>query len=256
MTRPIRTIIVDDELLGRQAVYELLCNDARFEVVTQAGGGRDAIKTIGAVRPDLLFLDIQMPEVDGFDVLAALGDDLPVIVMVTAFNQHALRAFEHCALDYVLKPIDPERFDVTLTRVIERVNERRAGQRNVSLVNLLKELDSHRTQADRIILKASGMLLCLHPDELQWIESAGNYIKLHVEEDVYLMRETMGGISRRLNPAQFVRIHRSAIVNVREVRELRADRPGGECIAILRDGTEIAVGRTNRGALEACLGND
>ena len=250
---PIRTIIVDDEALGRQAVRGMLCDDDRFEILTECSGGEDAINQVGSLSPDLMFLDIQMPEVDGFDVLTTLGKNAPIVVMVTAFDEYAIRAFEHHALDYVSKPIDPDRFKKTLDHVVQRVRERRAGQGDTGLANLLRDLDPTNKQTDRIVLKAAGALLCLQPEELKWIESASNYVKLHVDSREYLVRETMAGMSQRLDPARFVRIHRSFIVNLLEVRELRTDRLGAESVVILRDGTELSVGRSNREQLEALL---
>ncbi|MFK7959000.1 MAG: LytR/AlgR family response regulator transcription factor [Phycisphaerales bacterium] len=248
-TEPIRTLLVDDEVHGRVAVREHLQADARFEVIAEAAGGALAIDRVRELQPDLMFLDIQMPEVDGFDVLSELGADAPAVVMVTAFDQHAVRAFEHHALDYVLKPIDPERFAGTLERSVERVNERRAGHRDEAQGGLLHDLSPSNSTPDRLIFRAPGRLLCLRPDELRWVESAGNYVKLHVDSDTYLIRDTMTELANRLQSSQFVRIHRSSIVNVSEVREVRADRQSGESVAILRDGTELPIGRGNRDVL-------
>lgn len=250
---PIRTLLVDDEAHGRAAIREPLEADGRFEVVGEVSGGAAAIERVRDLRPDLMFLDIQMPEVDGFDVLSTLGDDAPTVVMVTAFDQHAVRAFEHHALDYVLKPIDPERFVATLDRSAVRVAEGRGGAHDAAQRGLVHDLSPVNSTSDRLLFRAPGRLLCLRPDELRWVESAGNYVKLHVDHEVYLIRDTMTDLAARLEARRFVRIHRSSIVNVAEVREVRADRHSGESLAVLRDGTELPIGRGNRDQLIAAI---
>ncbi len=252
-TDPIRAVIVDDEAHGRAAVRRLLRKRSEFEIVAECSGGGEAVDVIRALNPDVAFLDIQMPKKDGFDVLLELGAEAPVPVMVTAHDSHALRAFEHHALDYLLKPVDPERFEVALQRVVDRVRERRGGQESETLHSLLDDLSGKGRGADRIVIKSAGSLVFIHTHEFRWAEAAGNYIKVHADAQEYLVRLTMEAMLEHLDPRQFVRIHRSFLVNVSFVRELRAAKSGGSAKLLLNDGTELTIGRSYRAELERRL---
>ncbi len=242
----IRVMIVDDEALGREAVRAQLQDQPDVTVTAECGSGKEAIRQIETLRPDVVFLDVQMPRTDGFDVLKQVGDRMPTTVLVTAYDQYALRAFDTHALDYVLKPLDPDRFARTLERVRKRVAEIRAGSRETGLRELVEELSIRRPTSQRIVLKATGRLLYLEPDELDYVESAGNYLKVHVDREVYLLRETMSGLCERLDPARFVRIHRSFIVNTHHVREVRLLPGGSDYEIVLRSGVQLPVGRSYR----------
>lgn len=249
----IRTIIVDDEALGRQAVRELLERDDRFEIVDECKGGAEAITTVRATKPHVILLDIQMPEVDGFDVLMQLADQTPHVVMVTAFDQYAIRAFEHHALDYVLKPVDPDRFQITLDRVADQVLVSSNSASAEGIRALLDSITSMQHAPARIVIKVTGSLLLLEPDELAWIEAAGNYLRVHVGDRSYLTRDTITAMAQRLSDPRFLRIHRSVIVNAHRVREVRTLPGGSDHAVILTSGTELPIGRSYHASVTKAL---
>lgn len=250
MSRP-RVVVVDDEPLARQILSEFISRDGRFEIAAECEGGRMAIDTIREVDPEILLLDVQMPEVDGFDVLTALSDPVPVTIMVTAYHEHAIRAFDYHALDYVLKPIDQGRLQRALDRALTRVSELRASS---GMEGLLGALRKQTRQQERIVLKCSGSILFLEPDELLWVEAAGNYLKVEVGGREYLARDSIQRLIERLDPAVFVRIHRSFIVNARYVVEAKLLPGGSDYVVVLRDGRELPLGRSFRSAVLARLG--
>lgn len=250
---PITTIIIDDEPLGREAVRGFLSLDERFEITAECQNGDEAIEHTRRLRPDVLFLDIKMPGKSGFDVLLELGDEAPVIVFVTAFDDYALRAFAHNALDYVLKPIDADRFEQTLGRVVDRVAERRAGGSEPGLASLIAEIRSTVGANDRMVFKTIDGVLYLDRDELQWVESRGKHLALYVGGQAHLMRTTMSAMEERLDAPPFCRTHRSFIVNVGYVREMRTAPGSADTIVLLRDGNEIPVSRAHREALVQVL---
>jgi two-component system LytT family response regulator len=262
---PVRTLIVDDERMARKRLRTLLTADADVDVVGEAGNGRDAVTAIQERSPDLVFLDIQMPELDGFAVVQAVGvESMPVTVFVTAFDQYALKAFEAHALDYLTKPFDRERFQTSLTRAKQqvslRVSARTAGPAKGSqtsdaterLVSLLSDIRRKQEFAERLMVKSAGRVVFLRVDEIDWIEAAGSYVRLHTGRDAHLLHEGISAIMSRLDPSRFARVHRSTIVNLDRVRELQPWFHG-DAIAILRDGTKIQVSRTYRESL-ATLG--
>ncbi len=242
----ITVIIVDDELPARQILREFVSQDERFEIVAECDGGRAALEAIGASRPDVLLLDIQMPEVDGFDVLTELRDPPPATIMVTAFNEHALRAFDHHALDYVLKPIEEARLRQALERAIVRIEESRSGPAAKGMRQLIGALRAEAPQHERIVLRCTGSILFLAPDELPWIEASGNYLKVEVGGKAHLVRESIRGLMARLDPDVFVRIHRSFIVNRTCVREAKTLPGGSDYAVVLSDGREVPIGRSYR----------
>ncbi|MCP4593519.1 MAG: response regulator transcription factor [bacterium] len=239
--------------MGREAVRGQLHGCTDFEVIAECTGGADAIARIRELLPDVVFLDIQMPGVDGFDVLTELGERAPITVMVTAFDQYAVRAFEHYALDYVLKPIEPGRFTQTLERIRRRVAGARSEKGTSELRDLLADLSGRTACPERLVFKATRGLVFLEPDELEWVESTGNYLKVHVGAEEYLVRETMAGFCNRLDAARFLRIHRSFFVNVNYVREIRLTGAGTDYELVLRTGRTLPVGRSYRDAVVARL---
>ena len=263
---PVRTLIVDDERMARKRLRTLLAVDADVSVVGECTNGRDAVTAITEHEPDLVFLDVQMPELDGFAVVHAVGvQRMPVTVFVTAFDQYALKAFEAHALDYLTKPFDRERFEMSLARAKHQVRLRaretaetaaatppsrgEAGaELNTRLVAFLSDLERRQQYADRLLVKAAGRVLFLRVEEIDWIEAAGSYVRLHVGRDGHLLHEGMAALWARLDPARFARIHRSTIVNLDRVRELQPWFHG-DAVAILRDGTKLQVSRTYRDAL-------
>lgn len=255
---PLRVLIVDDEPLARGKLKSLLAKEADIEVVGEAGDGRTALDRIAETSPDLVFLDVQMPELDGFGVLAELpADARPAVVFVTAHDQFALKAFEVHALDYLLKPFDRERLQKALDRARQQLAAP-SGQAHLqdqisALLSGMKR-PAPATVPDRIAVKSSGRILFVNTADIDWVEAADNYVKLHAGKVEHLMRETMGSIEQRLAGAGFVRISRSVIVHPRTVRELQPLFHGDQAV-ILKDGTRLTMSRTHRDALDKLVGN-
>jgi len=234
---PIRTVIVDDEPLARTSIRTLLQRDPEIQVVAECASGTEAIDVMRASRPDLCFLDVQMPGCDGFDVLESLGADAPgIVVFVTAHDRYALKAFEVEALDYVLKPFDDAKFIRVLDRA--KASARRSG--------------NTRAATDRLIVKSGGRVVFLRASEVDWIEAADYYASLHVGERTHMLRRSMSVLERELDPLLFCRIHRSAIVNLARVRELVVDA-NGEYEVMLEDGTRLRLSRSYREELQRRL---
>lgn len=260
----IRVLIADDEPPARGRLRRLLAREDDVEVVAESASGVEAVSAIREARPDLVFLDVQMPELDGFGVVAEVGPEaMPTVVFVTAYDQYALRAFEACALDYLLKPFDDERFAQVLTRAREEVRRSRLDGLCGQLRALLGEtrpaspapaaLEPSRDEAlDRLVIRSSGRVVFVETRDVDWIEGAGSYVRLHVGARSYLLRQTLRHLEESLGNDRFLRIHRSTMVNRRRVRELRP-RPHGESVVVLRDGTELKLSRTYRNRLEQLL---
>ncbi|HEV8337105.1 MAG TPA: LytTR family DNA-binding domain-containing protein [Candidatus Polarisedimenticolia bacterium] len=258
MSGRIRFLIVDDEPLAREAIRSLAAADPELEIAGEAGDGNAAIQAIEALRPDLLFLDVQMPEVDGFEVLeelSARGGKLPVTVFVTAHDQHALRAFEAHAFDYLLKPIHEARFRESVSAAKARIAADSGRDAAERLGRLLAENAMTSRRPRRLSVKGNGRISLVSVDEIEWIESEGNYVRLHLSGQSHLLRETMNGIESRLDPEHFMRIHRSAIVNVNFIQELRPWFTG-EYIVRMRSGKELTLTRSHRDALRRLIGDD
>ncbi|MEO6001867.1 MAG: LytTR family DNA-binding domain-containing protein [Opitutus sp.] len=243
----IRTIIVDDEPAARRGVRLLLERDAMIEIVGEAAGGQEAAALILRLQPDLAFLDVQMPELDGFGVLAQVGAaQSPVIVFVTAYDEYALRAFEVNAVDYLLKPFDDARFSSALQRAKDAVRNRRAENVDLRLNQLISFLQTAQPAPaethDRILVKSSGEIFFLKAEEIDWIEAEGDYMKFHVAGKTHLMRETMARLEERLDAKRFIRIHRSTIVNIDRLRKLSPSF-AGEYAVVLHDGTKLKLSR-------------
>ena len=241
-TAKIRTIIVDDEPLARSNVLMLSGSDPKIEVVAQCGSGVEAVEAIRRLRPDLLFLDVQMPECDGFDVLEMLGKDLPrATIFVTAYDQYALRAFETGALDYLLKPFDNARFELALNRAKQRIG---MGENRQPLPS---------PPLERIVVKSAGEVCFLKTSEIDWIEAADYYACLHVGGKNHLLRRSMAELEEDLDPNMFCRVHRSSIVNLERVQGLKVAEDG-EYEILLGNGTRIRLSRRYRKHLETRVG--
>lgn len=250
----LRTLIVDDEPLARERIRSLLKGESDIEIVGECGDGPSAVRLIREHGPDLVFLDVQMPELDGFGVLETVGaDSVPAVVFVTAYDQYALQAFDVHALDYLLKPFDRERFERTLARARVQLEQRRSGGVTRRLESLLRDLRSDSRTPDRLVIKSGGRVTFLSISEIDWIEAAGNYVQLHVGSTVHLLRETMSHLQSRLPEEEFVRIHRSAIVRLERIRELRPCFHG-DYEVWLHDGTRLTLSRTYRERLQSRLG--
>ena len=244
----IRCLIVDDEALAREKVRQLLREERDVEVVGECGDGVQALEPIRALAPDLVFLDVRMPGIDGFAVLAGLEPPrLPAVVFVTAYDEYALRAFDVHAVDYLLKPLTRPRFRQALERV-RRELQRGGGVLQERLVGLLKDLRPDSHWLERLLIRSGGRLVLVKVDDIDWIDGAGNYLKLHVGRETHLLRHTMGGLEARLDPGRFLRVHRSTIVNLDRVAEFQPSF-SGDYVVVLKGGTRLAMGRSYRGRL-------
>ncbi len=258
--RTVRTLIVDDEKSARDGLRHLLAADGDITVIGECGDGRSAVSAIRDLEPDLVFLDVQMPELDGFATLRAVGlERLPTIVFVTAYDRYALAAFEAHAVDYLLKPFADERFHDALAQAKHRIRQSRLGEFGERVAALLAEgpvpLSSQpRSAAHRpLVLHTKERVVLLPADEIAWIDADGDYVRIHAPDTTHVVRETMHGIEAQLDPTRFVRIHRSTIVNLGRVRELQTSYRG-EVVALLHDGTRLKVSRGCRPVLESRLG--
>jgi two-component system LytT family response regulator len=235
----MKALIVDDEALARERVRTLLADAPApgVTIVGECSGGRDAVAAILAQRPDLVFLDVQMPDLSGFEVLEAVADEwLPAVIFVTAYDEYAIKAFDVHAIDYLLKPIQPERFHTALTRVTKR--------------GLLPLLDAR--PIDRLVIRARGKVSFLKPSEIDWVEADGKHAVLHAGRETHVVRHTLTGLEQRLASHGFVRVHRSAIVNVDRIKELEPWFHG-EFVVILKDGTKLTSSAAHSQALHRII---
>jgi len=247
----IRALIVDDEPLARRGIVARLERAGGFEVAAECANGAEAVDAIRNRQPDLVFLDVQMPGLDGFDVIQEVGAErMPAVVFVTAYDVHALRAFDVHALDYLLKPIDDERFDTAVERARRRIDERQAGSLGRQLAAALAELRERR-----ILIRDRGRVVILNEADVDWVQAEGDYVRVHSGGRGHLLRETMSAMAERLDPTRFARIHRSAIVNVSRIRQLKP-LPNREYTVVLRDGTQLRLSRGYRDALKGHLGDE
>jgi two-component system, LytTR family, response regulator len=255
----IRALIADDESLAREGLRRLLENEAGVEIVGECVDGRDAVQRIEEVRPDLLFLDIQMPEADGFDVLRAVGvATVPAVVFVTAYDRHALEAFEVHAVDYLLKPVSPDRFAVAMERT-RRMLGASPGDPDAALSErqrigaMLAALERASRTPDRLVVRIDGRTLFLQHTDIDRIEADGNYARVVVRGRALLVRETLGQLEEQLDPHRFIRIHRSTIVNIDRIREVQSMFKGDQ-VVVMTDGGRFSLSRKYRALLEARLG--
>ena len=239
----IRTIIADDESLARKKLRMLLGLEGSVQIVAECQDGQEAIDAVLTEKPDLLLLDIQMPKTDGFQVLENIpADRMPIVVFTTAYDQYAIRAFEAHALDYLLKPFNQERLHRSLQRVKAELLKSHELSVRTRLMELLKTTKPGAEPFRRLVIRSSGRVVFLDLNEIDWIEAAANYVKLHCGKDSYLLREGIGHLAAKLDPERFVRIHRSSIVNVSRIRELQPCE-SGEYIAVLKNGKELSCSR-------------
>ncbi len=250
----LRVVIVDDMELARKRLVRQLSRHPDVQVIAECASGDEAVEVAQTRRPDLMFLDVQMPEKDGFDVVRKLGETHPPeIIFVTAYDQFALKAFDVHAADYLLKPFSAERLDVALARVRRKLAQCN-GTIDPQIAELMRSLKGQAERAKPILLKFDGNAILIRQAEIDWVESAGNYVKVHAGKDGYMIRETMADFEMRLDPQTFARIHRSTIVNVARVREIRPCISGNHQL-ILRDGRSVVMSRTYRQRLTALLGD-
>lgn len=250
----IRALIVDDEPPARERIRALLAHETDVTVIGECDSGLRAVEAIRTLAPDLVFLDVQMPGLDGFGVVDALGgDELPAVVFVTAYDVYAVKAFEVHALDYLLKPFDPERFRATLTRARAALDQTEPEGEPGRLAAPLAENEPGRPPLRRLLAKREGRLALLRVTDIDWIESAANYATLHVGRETFLVRETMQSLEARLDPDQFLRIHRSTIVNLDRVHEIEPYFHGDYTVRLL-DGQRLTLSRTYRDRVVSRLG--
>jgi two-component system, LytTR family, response regulator len=258
---PIRTLLVDDEEIARRGLRVRLERAKDIEIVAECQNGAEAIESINLLSPDLVFLDVQMPELSGFDVLRAVQPKaMPYVVFVTAFDEYAVRAFEVHALDYLLKPIDDERLAAALRHVREVMLGTRgsayARQFAEAIASLTRTgaLPPDQVGSDRLAIPAGDRVMIIRLADIDWIQASDNYVSIHVGKKTWLLRETISALEQRLTPKGFARIHRSTIVNAQRVTELRS-QPNGEFAVVLTDGTTLRMSKSYRAALDQLVGN-
>jgi two-component system LytT family response regulator len=251
----IRALIVDDEPLARQKLRRLLRRDPDVDIVGDCASGQEAVAAIQAHAPDVVFLDVQMPGMDGFAVLHSLdAGPMPLVIFVTAYDQYALRAFEVHAVDYLLKPFDRDRFEKALQHAKARIRTERGDALTHRTLALLQELKAQSKYLDRLVIKAGGRVFFLKCDDIDWVEAEGKYVRLHVGKESYLLREAISHLEAQLDPKRFLRIHRSTIVHIDRIRELQPWFHN-EYRVILRDGTQLMLSRDRRKMLGELLGS-
>ena len=250
----LRVLVVDDEAPARQRLIDLLQFDKQIKTVLEASDGQAAVAMIERETHDLIFLDVQMPELDGLEVIEAIGvEAMPLTVFVTAYDQYAIRAFEACALDYLLKPFSDERLEAALSRAKDRLGERSMREFGRNILRMVSARPLPRHCLDRLVVKSAGTTRFIRAVEIDWIEGAGVYVNLHVAGKELLYRAALNDLADRLDPMRFIRVHRSAIVNIDSVHELHAISHG-EFELVLKDGRSLRVSRTFRAELEKRLG--
>lgn len=249
----LRALIVDDEALARTALLRLLKRERDVTVIGQCEDGESAVQTIRQAQPEIVFLDVQMPEMDGFQVVEAVGAErMPVTIFVTAFDRYAIRAFDANAVDYLLKPFAPDR----LTRALARARERCLGRQDKEAAQRLFSLLDSRLQSDyaqRLAVATGGRIMFVPVADIDWIEAEGNYARLHVSRKAFEVRETLQALMEKLDPREFIRIHRSTIVNARRIREVQPWFQGSH-IVVLQSGEELRMSRYQRDAVDRLLG--
>ena len=250
----LRVLIVDDEPLARGIIREMLQAHADIEIIGECSNGIEALTAIEERSPHLVFLDVQMPEMDGFGVLEAAGPvHLPAIIFVTAHDRYAVRAFEIHALDYLLKPFDEQRFNEALQRAKSQIAQQTEGHLNQQVKDLLEHMRANSVYLERLMIKIGGRVVFVKTEQIDWVDAEGNYARLHVGKEEYVIRQTVGSLEGQLDPKTFLRIHRSTIVNIDRVQELRPYFQG-EHYVILRDGTQLTLSRRYQKRLQELLG--
>lgn len=258
MNRPLnkrlRVLVVDDEAPARRRLVDLLEEDGDFDAIMEAENGVAAVAMIEKERPDIVFLDVQMPEVDGFGVINAIGpDQMPVTIFVTAYDQYALKAFDADATDYLLKPFGTKRYEQAILRAKARVQQASAHVFGPKILDLVARRAEPGEIWDWIVIKTGGVTRFVMAAEIDWVEAAGVYVNLHVQGKEYVYRTSLGSVTKRLDPFRFVRIHRSSVVNLKSIVQLDPTSHG-EFEVLLKDGTRLVLSRHYRAEVEKRLG--
>src|SRR5256714_11732212 len=252
--RKIRVVIADDEVLARKFIRRMLKQDPEVELVAECANGAEAVAMIRKEKPDLVFLDVQMPEMNGFSVLDAVKlDHLPEIIFTTAYEAYAIRAFELHALDYLLKPFDQVRFKAALRYAKERIDSQQNEEKHLQIGTLLESIRAQRQYLDRVIIRSDGRITFLHTREIDWLEADDKYVHLHTGKGTRMVRQTLSAMESQLDPKKFLRVHRSAIVNLDRIKELQP-LFNGEHSLVLEDGTRLTLSRKYKDKLFELLG--
>jgi two-component system LytT family response regulator len=256
----IRAVIADDERLARKKLSILLASEPKVEVVAECSDGRQTVAAIRSLRPDMLLLDIQMPGLNGFDVLSEISpDEMPQVIFTSAYDQYAIRAFEAHALDYLLKPFDQDRLHSAIERARAEIRKCKHLDLTNRVFELLSSVNSEKRPIPefdkRLTIRTNGRVVFLNLGEIHWVEAAANYVRLNTGKDSYLFRETISRLSERLSSPQFVRIHRSVIVNVTRIKELIPVN-SGEYVVVLHSGKELSCSRGYRANLQQLMGKN
>ena len=252
---PFTTLLVDDEPLAREGLRVLLARDPDVSAIHEARNGGEAVETIRRVRPDLVFLDVQMPEMDGFAVLQNVGaEQMPAVVFVTAHDKYAIQAFEMNAIDYLLKPVTEERFAKALARAKSSLKARPVEQANLQLLSLLETIAAPRRSLKRLAVRTAGKTVLVGIEDIDWVEAAENYVQLHVGRAEHLLHVTMNTLEKQLDPELFLRIHRGVIVNVRRIKEMQPVTHG-EYVITLSNGVRVQSGRMYNERIKALAAN-
>jgi len=253
-TERICVLVVDDEAPARQRLVDLLRKDSQVGRILEAADGIAAVQTIQSERPHLVFLDVQMPELDGLGVIDAVGaDEMPLTIFVTAHDQHAIRAFEANALDYLLKPFSDERYEAAMARVKSRLDERSLRDFGQRMLQMVSKVPPQERRLDRLVVKSGGTTRFVRVVDIDWIEAAGVYVNLHAGGKELLYRAALNELVEKLDPMRFVRVHRSAIVNIESILHLEPISHG-EFEVVLKNGSRLRISRTYRAQLEKRLG--
>ncbi|MCI0618475.1 LytTR family DNA-binding domain-containing protein [bacterium] len=250
----IRVCIIDDEPIACRRIQRLLKDDDDIEIVGICNDGEEALDAIHQFHPDLIFLDVQMPGMDGFEVLSSLNpESMPHVIFVTAFDRYAIKAFEVHALDYLLKPFDRKRFEQAVERSKAQIHQSQQRSSSSELVALLKEMKSQSQHLERLVVKSQGRVFFLKTDEIDWIEAQGKHVSIHIGKETHLVREAMNNLETELDPKKFARIHKSTIVNIDRIKQLQP-LVHGDFRVILRDSTVLTISRRYRQKIDELLG--
>jgi two-component system, LytTR family, response regulator len=251
----IRVLIVDDEPIARRGVRLQLKGDPEVEIVGECANGLEAVAAIQKLAPDLVFLDVQMPEMNGFEVVQEIGAErMPAVVFVTAHDQYAIQAFEINALDYLLKPVTEDRFFKALARAKSRLSSNPAAEASRQIIGLLETIASPRRYIKRLAVRSAGKTVFVEAEAIDWMEAAENYVQLHAGRERHLLHVAMNTLEKSLDPENFLRIHRSIIVNIGRIKELQPG-PHGEYLVTLHNGIELRSGRTYSNKLKVLAAN-
>ncbi|MDP8245176.1 MAG: LytTR family DNA-binding domain-containing protein [Candidatus Hinthialibacter antarcticus] len=247
-----KALIVDDEALARRTILTSLKAFPEVKVAAECSNGMEATEAILQHKPSLVFLDIQMPVMDGLEVINAIGAaEMPFVIFVTAYDQYAIEAFEKHAFDYLLKPYPPKRFNSALKRVLGFIEKQQEGAQSDRLLQVMQEIQLTPKHITRLAIRTTSRIFFLQVSEIDWVEAAGNYVEVHTNNEAHLLRETMTNLEAKLDPQSFLRIHRSAIINIDHIQEIQPD--GHDYIVVLRDGKKLGMGRKYKEKLNRAI---